>query len=229
MLASLLASLLASGSFDNVLIDSAATPPSPVSPTQQPARVSSPLEKNSWGLGFRLFGEAPELMIHGALGTHTSVSLQAFLRESSFNPKPASPTLRGESSSFELQIAVPLRTRFACRGSLCATASLGPMLQVLHREASSSYFAGTEPVHESADRTEIRGGLSGALGAALEIFPRVHLATEMGLKGWFLGGDASESTNYPENSPYGDSHRTNDLEGQEIASWFGGIGLDFWF
>jgi hypothetical protein len=227
MLVPLLASLLAAGSFDNVLVDSAATPapPPPVSTPQEPAKVS-PLVKNSWGLGFRLFGEAPELMIHGAVGTHSSVSLQASLSTENFSSSEEGSDLGEESSTFDLQVAIPWRTRYACRGDLCATASLGPTLRIVHGESSGTFPYGPEDDYsQSTDRTDIRCGLSGSLGAALEIFPRVFLASEMGVKGWITLGDQTSRTDLANRY----QNRDGTSESQGLATWFGGLGLDFWF
>ena len=136
MLPILLASLLATGSFDNVLVDSTIT--SPVTPATSPSPSSEgPLQGKTWGLGFRVLGDAPEITIHGALSPRTSFSLQAILRGHAFN-EPANDSLKGDSSLFDLELSAPLRTRFACQGKLCATASIGPMLRSSGAKANAA-------------------------------------------------------------------------------------------
>lgn len=233
MLPTLLATLLATGSFDNVLLDTAALDSAAMPPkvTDSPSMSCvGPLEGMTWGLGFRVLGDAPEIMIHSELDSHTSLSLQAILRGHSFDEPADNGRLKGDSSFIDLELSAPWRTRFACQGKVCATASVGPMFRVIQSEGKHSYvFSDTATWGSTTSRSEIRFGLTGSLGATLEIFPNVFLASEMGLKGWIANGDYSEESYYPKTSGIDNRSRKGEISNQGMSSWFGGIGLDVWF
>lgn len=227
MLPLLLAVLLPSSSFDNVLIDTSVSPRTVAMDTVADV-PPGPLTGKTWGLGFRVLGDAPEVMIHGALSPRVSLTLQAMLRGSSISEP--SGKLEGDSTLFDLEVSAPVRIRFACDDRLCATAGIGPLFRAIQSEGLHRYvYRDTTTWSQKTSHSETRVGLIGSLGATVEILPGVFLASELGLKGWFAFGDSDEELVYPKTSGLDNHLREGDISNKGLSSWFGGIGLDAWF
>lgn len=200
-----------------------------------------PYLRHAWGLGFRLLGEAPQIMVRYALSDRMATGLDvawfgqiltsAGRSRRMETPKPTTTNPGNiDSSRIDLQVALPLEHAFARRGPLSGMASIGPFarLQRTELEMDESIYTG-DAITYRENRTEIHVGLQLALGARWEIAPDVVLASEFGLRGWGITGDYDWSTDYPEDLGYTDYSETGDLSGMGSSAWFGGIGLDVWF
>lgn len=200
-----------------------------------------PLRRGTWGLGFRLLGEAPQVMVRYALSDrmatgldltwHGQILTSAGRSRRMETPKPTSTNPGNtDSSRMDLQVALPLEHAFARRGSLSGMASIGPFvrLQQTELEMDESIYTGDAITYQE-NRLEIHVGLQLALGARWEIAPDVVLASECGLRGWGITGDYDWSTDYPEGLGYTDYSESGDLSGMGSSAWFGGIGLNVWF
>lgn len=200
-----------------------------------------PYLRHAWGLGFRLLGEAPQIMVRYALSDRVATGLDlvwygrtltsAGRTRRMETPKPTTTNPGNiDSSRIDLQVALPLEHAFARRGSLSGVAAIGPFvrLQRAELEMDESIYTG-EAITYRENRTEIHVGLQAALGARWEIAPDVVLASEFGLRGWGITGDYDWSTDYPDDLGYTDYSESGDLSGMGSSAWFGGIGLDVWF
>jgi hypothetical protein len=199
------------------------------------------LLRGTWGLGFRLLGEAPQVMVRYALSDrmatgldltwHGQILTSAGRSRRMETPKPTSTNPGNtDSSRIDLQVALPLEHAFARRGPLSGMASIGPFvrLQQTELEMDESIYTGDAITYQE-NRLEIHVGLQLALGARWEIAPDVVLASECGLRGWGITGDYDWSTDYPKDLGYTDYSESGDLSGMGSSAWFGGIGLNVWF
>jgi hypothetical protein len=231
MLPLILASLLAAGSFDNVQVDTSILGPVKVLDTAA-ADCDGPLRGKTWGLGFRVLGDAPEILIHGALGSRTSLSLQGIFRGSSLSESEQIDKLDGDSSLLDIELSAVMRVRYACQERLCATVGIGLMFRGIESDGLH-YYAYQDTSHWSlkTTRSEARFGVTSSLGATAEVLPGLFLVSEFGMKLWFASVDHTVEYNYP-GSSFGRPERKTesfDIANKDLSTWFGGIGLDYWF
>jgi len=217
-------------------------PPPPLPPLEGSDDPDlGPYLRGSWGLGFRLLGEAPQLMVRYALSDRVATGLDLSWYGQTLTSagrsrrlETAKPTTSKpgniDSSRIDLQIAIPLENAFGRRGPLCGIVAFGPFVRVQQSEIAwnEDIYTG-EVIAYQENRLEIHVGLQAALGARWEIAQDVVLASEFGVRGWGIGGDYENTTDYPDGIGYADFSETGDLSGMGSEAWFGGIGLDVWF
>jgi len=188
-------------------------------------------------------GTGNDLDVRFAINTRTSVGFQARWRGNISSQSSETPFTRsvydystGSSSSYsakmatttdedqlDLTAAIPLEWTVACKGSVCATGSVGPMIRVVQRESSTHTTDSYSLAYMRNDLRQINYGLQATAGVRWEFLPGLALASEFGADGSYYTRDGKENM-------YGVSETTIISEtGYSSSSWFGGIGLDYWF
>jgi len=226
--------------------DSGAAPAAPLAPSK-PACEGS-LRPGAWGLGFRAFGEAPEIRIRRATSSAWAlgldVSWSGFFEEEDGSsllssridygePSYSSRESSGEVQRTEVRIELPLERVIASAGTLRATTSFGPLFSIAHSERQDAVPPTDDQYGWRENRSErvFHLGLVAGAGIQWEFLPGLSLATSFGADAWKSWGESSNRyTTYSAASRNKDDATvSSDLSGFGTSSWFGGFGLDAWF
>jgi len=218
-------------------------------PVAAPACHAGPLQPGSWGLGFRAFGNSPEIRLRRAVNSGVAVGLNLSFW-GNFENAPTSQTTRSEIQSdwdarsststtesdqeetrIRLRAELPLEWHRALPHGLRTVAALGLFYARSQVESQGDINNGAG--YASFDKDESYDnsiGLAGSLGVAWEFVPGLCLASSFGADAYKSWGET-----YSSREPYGDQwtkvyqYRKSSSSGYGTTSWFGGFGLDAWF
>lgn len=237
---------------DSVAPAPVATPTTAAAPVTAPACHAGPLQPGSWGLGFRVLGATPDIRLRRAVRSDLAIGLNLGWW-GDHERTPSTHTSRREyvdawgnttystysSEEFQelthigLRAELPLEWHRTLPHGLRTLTTLGLFYSHNRRESQfDDIYAGGEFAEFAKDETyDTRLGLTASLGAAWEFVPGLCLASSFGVDAYKSMGES-----YSSQEPYGanDLSRTyeyseSSTSGYGTSTWFGGIGLDFWF
>lgn len=241
MALTLLALIVSTASSDPVKTDSVATTPAP---------GTGPLDPGSWGLGFRVYGFAPEIRVRRAVSDRLSIGVDASWNgdydedkirrtgtswssnNSTYTQSEYESIETQEQSNSSFRIGIPIEWIIRCRGALCVVGSAGPVytLNAWENQSDLPGGNGSNVVGRFSTSRSIAHevGATGSIGVRWEFLPGLALASSFGADAWYSFGDkddqSSSASMYPTSS---ESHLSS--TGFGTRSRFCGIGLDAWF
>lgn len=237
------------------------TAPIPVG-VPQAAQVApaapGPLTPGSWGLGFRAFGSAYDILIRRALTDRTSLGLQVSWfglrnedhfenssKSEDLDPNPWYSYASGNgawgdqaNTRSNISVAVPFEALTNSAGPIRMSLALGPLFRYSLSDYESTSEGNSSSMDYLAPRdgymfTEYRsfgGGLEGSMGVRWFVQPGLAIAADFAASALWIHGTATEDGEYTSNSAYRThTHAEHETDDVLTSSNFVGFGLEAWF